>query len=313
MQVSPGSTKLGFARTVRAVVVPGGHMTPNSFGALRPNGRRARQISRVIAAAFLAAFFAVAAFADDAQDSRLSDDIELTKATVSLLAAKDFAAVRDRLDPAIGQASDEALRKMSELIGTSEPSAIETISAAERHNLQTGDGTSLILLEYKLTGQWVVVDAAVKTEAGSKRLPRLYLTANTLPLRELNAFHLFGKGALQYSFLAAWIATIALTGWAIIIAFRRHTGWRRWALIGLMPLGLTPTVAVNWNTAQVWVLEATSNSAGYVVPIIAIRYPMALFAHTELGATYFYVAAPLIAIGYLIWQRGWKRLEAMAA
>jgi hypothetical protein len=263
--------------------MPGGDMILNNFGALRAGGRRARRISRVIASALLVVFFAVAASADDAPGSRLSDDIALTKATVSLLAAKDFAAVRDRLDPAIGQISDEALRKMSDLIGAGEPSSIETISAAERHNLQTGDGTSLILLEYKLTGQWVVVDAAVKTEAGSKRFPRLYLTANTLPLRELNAFHLFGKGALQYSFL---IATIALTGWAIIIAFRRHTGWRRWALIGLMPLGLTPTVAVNWNTAQVWVLEATSNSAGYVVPIIAIRYPMALFAHTELGATY---------------------------
>jgi hypothetical protein len=54
-----------------------------------------------IAIASTMVFLAVAALADDAP-SRLSDDIALTKATVSLLAAKDNAAFRDRLDPAMG-------------------------------------------------------------------------------------------------------------------------------------------------------------------------------------------------------------------
>ena len=69
-----------------------------------------------------------------------------------------------------------------------------------------------------------------------------------------------------------------------------------------MPLGLTPTVAVNWNTAQIWVIGAVSNSAGEVIPVVGMRYPMALFGFTELGATYFYISAPLIAIGYLVWR-----------
>jgi hypothetical protein len=85
-------------------------------------------------------------------------------------------------------------------------------------------------------------------------------------LRELNAFHFFGKGPVQYLFLAGWISVIVVTVLAMIAAFRRHTGWRRWVLVLLMPLGLTPTLAVNWNTATVWVLEAASNSAGYVIP-----------------------------------------------
>jgi hypothetical protein len=44
----------------------------------------------------------------------------------------------------------------------------------------------------------VVVDTVIKTEAASKRFTRLYLTVNAVPLRELNAFHLFGKGPVQY-------------------------------------------------------------------------------------------------------------------
>jgi hypothetical protein len=274
--------------------------------ALAGYGRMRRTCGTIVLASIMV-FLAVAALADDAPNSRLSDDVALTKATVSLLAAGDFAAVRDRLDPTIAQISDDTPHQMSDLFGASEPTSIETIRSTERHNLQTGDGNSRILLEYGLTGKWVVVDVVVKTEAASKRFPRLFLTANALPLRELNAFHLFGKGPLQYLFLAGWIAAIVFTAWAIIIAFKRHTGWRKWALIALMPLGLTPTVAVNWNTAQVWVLEAISNAAGQVIPIFAARYPIALFGYTETHVPYLSVSAPLIALGYLIWQRRWSQ------
>jgi hypothetical protein len=254
-------------------------------------------------------FLAEAALADDA-NSRLSDDVALTKATVSSLTAKDFKTVRDRFDPVIGQVSDDTLRQMSGLMGAGEPAAIETIWSTETHNVQTGDGNSRIILEYKLaTGKWVVTDAVVKTQGASKRFTRLYLTANALPLRELNAFSLFGKGPLQYLFLAGWITVIALTVWAITIAFRRHSGWRRWALMVLMPLGLTPTVALNWNTAHVWIMEAVSNQAGFAVPILAFRYPMALFGRTETLVPYLYVSAPLIALGYLIWYWGWARRQ----
>jgi hypothetical protein len=182
------------------------------------------------------------------------------------------------------------------VFGAGDPTSIETIWSTEAHSLQTGDGNSRVVLEYGLAGKWVVVDAVVRTQGGSKRFYRLMLTVNTLPLKELNAFHLF-------LFLAGWIAAIVLTIWAITIAFRRHTGWRKWGLIALMPLGLTPTLAVNWNTAQVWILEAVSNPSGQVVPIFAFRYPMAWLGHSETLVPYFYVSAPLIAFGYLIWQK----------
>jgi len=195
---------------------------------------------------------------------------------------------------------------MSGVIGASEPITIETISERGGHNIQTGDGNSRLILEYAVSGKkWVVVDAAVKTQGGAKHLIRLYVTANALPLREGNAFHLLGKGVMQYLYLAGWLAVIAITVWAMVVAFRRHIGWRRWALIAAMPLGLTPTVAVNWNTAQVWVLEAVNNAAGSVIPILAFRYPMALYGQTETLVPYLYISAPLIAFGYLIWA--WRR------
>ncbi|GLH78327.1 hypothetical protein SSBR45G_32360 [Bradyrhizobium sp. SSBR45G] len=247
-------------------------------------------------------FWASAALAADGPVSQYADDIALTKATISSLAAKDFASVRNKLDPTLGQISNEKLDQMSNVMGASEPISGETISSTGAHNFQTGDGSSRVILEYGLTGKWVVVDAVVKTQGASKRFIGLYLTVNTLPLRELNAFHLLGKGPIQYLFLSAWIAVIGLTGLAIAAAFRRHSGWRRWALIVVMPLGLTPTLAMNWSTAQTWVMEATSNPAGNVVPVVAFRWPMALFGYAATGAPFLYISAPLIAFGYLIWS-----------
>lgn len=272
-----------------------------------------KRIFGIVASIAMTVLLTVPALAVDTSETRLADDIALTKATISLLAAKDFAAFRQRLDPAMGEASDDRLRHMADMIGTTEPVSVQTAWSAENRNLETGNGVSRMWLEYRIGDKFLVVDAAVKTEASAKRFVRFYLTSNTQSLRELNAFHLFGKGAAQYLFLIGWIVTFALTGWAMVMAFRRHTGWRRWALIASMPLGLTPTVAINWNTAQIWVIGAVSNSAGEVIPVVGIRYPMALFDFTELGATYFYISAPLIALGYLIWQIRSSQRQALVA
>jgi hypothetical protein len=267
------------------------------------------QLARSILASLL--LWALASFAAAAQDARISDDVAVTKAIISSLAAKDFTAVRDRLDPSLGKPSDDTLDRLSKQLGAGEPASVETIWTNARHSVETGDGSSQVLLEYGWTGRWVVVEAVVKTEGGAKRFTRLYFTVNTVPLRELNAFHLFGKGPVQYLFFAGWLVTIGLTVLAMIIAFRRHAGWRRWVFIVAMPAGLTPTLAVNWNSGQLWVMESISNSAGQVIPLIAFRYPMVLYGTTELLVPYLYISAPLFAFGYLIWY--WLRGRQPAA
>jgi hypothetical protein len=183
-----------------------------------------------------------------------------------------------------------------------EPRSIETISSSGRYNVETGNGNSRTMLEYQIGSRWVVADAVVNTENNVKLVSGLHFTVNSKPLRELNAFHLSGKGFAQYAFLACWIGIIGLTGYAMMTAFRRESGWRRWLLIIAMPVGLTPTVAMNWNTAQSWILEAMTGPSGFSFPIFAIRIPMASFGNTETGAPYLYISAPLIAVGYLIWR-----------
>jgi hypothetical protein len=233
-----------------------------------------------------------------------AEDITLIRATISLLQAKNFTAAKEKLDPAVGQPTEDTLRQISDAFGMGEPASIEMISARQAHNFRTGENTNRLLLEYGFGSKWIVVDATVKSKGTAKQLLGLHVfTPRYLPLKELNAFHLLGKGMPQYLFLAVWIFFILMTAYAAYLAFGRNTGWQRWVLVLLMPLGLTPSVAMNWNTAEVFIPEAFINPVGRIIPLFAFRYPMALFGKTWPGALFLYISAPLIAVGYLIW---WK-------
>jgi hypothetical protein len=266
----------------------------------------------IFLARLLLSAYASSAIAEEVPDARLSDDLALVRSTISLLQTGDFATVRGRFDPwVLGVGADESLRRMSDALGHDEPTSVRVISAKETHNVQSGDGSSRILLEYQFGSKWIVADAIVKTVGTDKRLIGLNFAVNAVPLSELNAFHLVGKGAAQYLFLLSWLLTIALTGWAMYLAHRRQSGWRRWLLVTMMPLGLTPAMAMNWNSAQIFILEAFGNPAGYITPIFSIRYPMALLGHTETGAPYLYISAPLLAVAYPVWL--WMKRKSQSA
>ena len=244
------------------------------------------------------------------QGSRLAEDVAFAKDTISRLQLSDFKAVRQRLERP-SEVSDDVLRKMAYTLGVTEPISVDLISAKTTIHEQTGNGFSRAVLEYEFGDRWVVARATVRTAGGEKWFRDLHLTLNGAPLSELNAFHLFGKGPPQYLFLFAWILALALSGCAIYLAFRRHTGWRKWALGLPMPLGLTPAFALNWNTAQAFVVEFVSTPTGSNVPLFALHFPMASFGRMETGAPYLYISAPLIAIAYLSWYlvRGRSRLQ----
>jgi hypothetical protein len=266
-----------------------------------------RRVRTSLAAALMSVLFAYVApaFAADPTDARLIADVAVAKATITLLQSRDFTALRKRLDPAIGPLSDNALARIADPVA-GEAKSIETISSKGSFDPAARNGESQIILEYQIDPHWVVANVVVKTENNIKRVSGLYFSVNDQPLRELGVFRLSGKGFVQYAFLAGWIGIIGLTGCAVVLAFRRHSGWRRWALIIAMPVGLGPAVAMNWNNAAFWTFGGTvTKGAAAFYPILSARIPMAwfgMFGGAEFNAPYLYMSAPLIAIGYLIWR-----------
>jgi hypothetical protein len=171
--------------------------------------RRAR-MRKSLAAALMPFIFAYVApaFAADPTDARLMADVAVAKATITLLQSRDFTAVRDRFQPALGPLPDDVLAGMADVIA-GEAKSVETISSKGTFNPATGNGESQTILEYQIGLRWVVADVVVKTENNIKRVSGLYFSTNSQPLRELSVFHLSGKGFAQYAFLAGWIGIIA--------------------------------------------------------------------------------------------------------
>ena len=184
------------------------------------------------------------AFAADPTDARLVADVTMAKATIALLQLRDFISVRERFHPAIGPLSDEVLGHMSGIVA-GETQSIETVSSKGSFGPGTGNRESQTILEYHIGSRWVTANVVIKTENNIQRVSGLYFSVNNQSLKDSNI--LSGKGFVQDAFLAGWSGTIGLTGYAMILAFRRHSGWRRWVLTIAMPAGFGPAVAMNWS------------------------------------------------------------------
>jgi hypothetical protein len=83
-----------------------------------------------LAAALMPFIFAYVApaFAADPTDARLMADVAVAKATITLLQSRDFTAVRDRFQPALGPLPDDVLAGMADVIA-GEAKSVETISS----------------------------------------------------------------------------------------------------------------------------------------------------------------------------------------
>lgn len=253
---------------------------------------------------FTFAYIALA-FAEDPTDARLIADVAVAKATITLLQSRDFTAARKQFHPNTGPLPDAALARMAEVVA-GEVKSVETISSRGKFDLGPGNSESQTILEYQIGSRWVVADVVIKTEDNIKRVSGLYFSVNSQPLRKLNAFRLSERGFAEYAFLAGWIGIVGLTGYAIVLAFRRQSGWRRWALMIAMPIGVGPAAAMNLSNAAFWVLGGPeTRGAASFYPIVGARFPMAwfgMFGGNDFGVPYLYMSAPLIAIGYLIWR-----------
>jgi hypothetical protein len=283
------------------------------------NFRSVRELMKTSLAAALASLvfaYITPAFAADPTDARLVADITMAKATIALLQSRDFIGVRERFHPAIGPLSDDVLGRMSGVVA-GETQSIETVSSKGNFNPVAGNRESQTILEYHIGSRWVLANVVIKTENNIQRISGLFFSVNNQPLKDSSI--LSGKGFVQYAFLAGWSGIVGLTGYAMILAFRRHFGWRRWVLTSAMPVGFGPAVAINWSNAAFWTFGGSeTRGATTFFPIISGRFPMGwfgMFGGADFHTLYFYMSVPLIAIGYLAWRsiRGFRKPDRRIA
>ena len=243
---------------------------------LKPRARISMSLATALVLSTLA--YIALAFAEDPTDARLTADVAVAKETIALLQSRDFTAARRQFHPSTGALSDDALAQMASIVA-GEVKSVETTSSKGRFDLGPGNSESQTILEYQIGSRWLVADVVIKTENNVKRVAGLFFTVNSLPFRELSPFRLSGRGFSEYAFLAGWIGIVGLTGYSMVLAFRRNSGWRRWALMIAMPIGVGPAVALNLSNAAFWVLGGSeTRGAVSFYPVFSARFPMACFA-----------------------------------
>jgi hypothetical protein len=179
------------------------------------------------------------------------EDLEFSKELVSLLRAKNFQAVEERLDPNIRKQDVSAsLEKMYEAFPVGDPEKVEVISyqwfrMKSVRGVETKRAT--LRFQYQFPDAWMLVEVVVNE--GDKTAE--HFSAYRLPdsLANINKFTFSHKSALHYAIFALSIAIPIFIAGCIVVCLRTRAMKRKWLWILFMLFGVGG-FSLNWTTGQ---------------------------------------------------------------
>lgn len=169
---------------------------------------------------------------------------------VEHLRARQFEAIEGALDPRIaGPGLRPTLEKMAAMVPVGELRSVQFVGAQKlyKHAGETQLSTSI---EYAFADGWLLAHVVVAEKDGKRTITGLNVYPRTRSLAEENRFTLAGKGPVHYFFLAAAIAALGLTLYALVVCIRTRPLRRKWLWIPFILFGIGQ-FAVNWTTGEV--------------------------------------------------------------
>lgn len=177
------------------------------------------------------------------------DDEALAMQCLTELSARDFDAVKSRLDRSLVSDSVESeLTAMANALTNEEPVSIELVGCNIFHS--SGNRRSTLTYQFQFAKTWALATVVIDTEDAIKRVVGFHVNQTSRSLEEMNAFTLSGKSLRHYVILAFAIAiplliTVALVRCIRTLGLKRKWLWIVFILCGLGSLGL------NWTTGEI--------------------------------------------------------------
>lgn len=182
-------------------------------------------------------------------------EAEEGKAIMALLAARDFSAVEQRVEPLLREpALRSKLQDVANQFPSGQPRSISTIGA---HVLKSAtDETYNLTYEYEFPSAWVVANVVLQRKAGELLVAGLQAQSLSQSQRAMNAFTFNAKGPIHYIFLILACAVPALIVVALVICIRTPIPRRKWLWCLFIALGFVQ-FTLNWTTGQ-WGVQPLS-------------------------------------------------------
>lgn len=206
------------------------------------------------------------------------------RSQVDHLRARDFDAIEGALRADLRTPElRPALEKMAAMVPAGEPRSVQIIGASRNRN--AGVSSLTLSFEYEFASGWMLASVTTETRDGAAVMSAFHVVPSTRSLADEYRFDLAGKSALHYGVLAAAVAAVALTLYALYLCVRtKGLAYKAlWMVFILFGFG---RLAIEWSSGA-WgfnLLHLQLLGASYMAPLGA---PPVLSASLPVGAIVF--------------------------
>jgi len=167
---------------------------------------------------------------------------------IDQLRAHDYDTIDKSADPSIkGPALRATLEQMASLIPAGEPASIKLVGVQTFQ--KRGYSMTSTTFEYEFGDQWILIDVAVNNKGADKTIIGFHVNRQAQSLESQFRFSLNGKRPTQYVVLAAAIAAVVFSIYALVACLGTKLPGPKWPWILFIVIGVGQ-LTVNWATGQ---------------------------------------------------------------
>lgn len=218
------------------------------------------------------------------------EEVALSKRLIVQLAARDFPAIEQQLDPSLHDPAIRGkLQQLAEQFPSSPPIDVQVVGAQSFTSSNAPQRAQYSLaLQYAYPGKWLLANVVLNKQDGRHTL--LGLHVNPLPdsLQNINRFTFAGKGAAHFIMFTLAIAVPAFILVALVLCIRTPIPRRKWLWIVFILFGFM-RFSLNWTDGSMNFSPLSMHLFGAMFGWAAPAAPMVLAVSIPLGAVMFFV------------------------
>jgi len=225
------------------------------------------------------------------------EDVDFAQRFLSYLAARDFAALEQSMDPKLDRKQLRTrLEQLARNFPPDSPRSVKLVGALRRQSGTTA--VTNVTLEYEYPSSWLVAEVVFQRTPAGVIVQGMHVQPMRESLASLNRFTFAGKGVWHYIFFAVVVLVPTVMGYALFLVLRTPQLPLRWLWAFFVLVGVGQA-SLNWTTNRInlGAMSLQLLGSGYVraSPVS----PIVLTTSLPLGAILFLIKR---ATGFGDWE-----------
>jgi len=184
----------------------------------------------------------------------------ISRQFLTSLAARDFAAVEQQLDPSLKSPDLRAkLEQVADQFPMNSPTEVQVVGANMLTTAQKS--TYNLTFQYTYPSKWLLANVVLQRQGNQVTVAGVHVNPLSDSLQSVNRFTFQGKGIVHFIFVALAVAIPVFVLYALVACIRTPIARRKWLWVLFILVGLVQ-FSLNWTDgALIFNRSASSSSA----------------------------------------------------